>query len=164
MVGDSQVAPAQPTEESLARVTVTPDSSNLDTGFGLEMTPELRQAIVELRKMRDVDDDNARAKDMLVRQREATLDPQQTNNTQAPAADRAQDEHGWYCTTCGVPLHPDPKPAQLCIWLHARRYSSEKGGWDFKSARLPDWASEDWPGWEKAMADVREVGLSKIVE
>lgn len=155
-----------PSESVVDAITVTPDASNLDTGFGLEMTPQLRQAVTQLRNARDMDDDNARAKDMLVRQREGVLSAAKPiatapdDPTWSATADRAQDEHGWYCPTCGVPLLPDPKPAQLCIWLHARRYSSVQGGWDFESDKLPDWASEEWPGWEKALADVREAGLN----
>lgn len=143
------------------------EASNLNTGYEMALTPELKKAILSLRKMRDTDDDNARAKDMLVRQREAALkgaaEPQATEGHQAsqPAVegetpDRARDEHGWYCPTCGVPLLPDPKPAQLCIWLHARKYSSEKGGWSFESDRLPSWATEEWLGWEQAMAQLEQ--------
>lgn len=169
----------EPSATTKDAISVTPDESNLDTGFGLEMTPQLRQAVTQLRNARDTDDDNARAKDMLVRQREAALRAHQAEGNSKGGAevdgseqkeengdaavstpDRARDEHGWYCPTCGVPLLPDPKPAQLCIWLHARRYSSEKGGWDFESDKLPDWASEEWPGWEKALADVQEAGIN----
>ncbi|KAJ2082200.1 DRAP deaminase [Coemansia sp. RSA 988] len=41
------------------------------------------------------------------------------------------------CELCANPNMPDPTPDQLCIWLHAWRYSGP--GWSFKTP-LPGWA------------------------
>ncbi|PIA13144.1 pseudouridine synthase, partial [Coemansia reversa NRRL 1564] len=41
------------------------------------------------------------------------------------------------CDVCANPSMPDPTLDQLCIWLHAWRYSGP--GWTFKTP-LPDWA------------------------
>ncbi|KAJ2614467.1 DRAP deaminase [Coemansia sp. RSA 1365] len=43
------------------------------------------------------------------------------------------------CDVCANPSMPDPTLDQLCIWLHAWRYSGP--GWSFKTP-LPDWAKE----------------------
>ncbi|KAJ2794500.1 DRAP deaminase [Coemansia guatemalensis] len=43
------------------------------------------------------------------------------------------------CEVCENPNMPDPTPEQLCIWLHALRYSGP--GWSFKTT-LPDWAKD----------------------
>ncbi|KAH8110428.1 pseudouridine synthase [Phellopilus nigrolimitatus] len=50
-----------------------------------------------------------------------------------------------YCPECYLPLHPDPKPEKLYIFLHALRYTSESLG-AFET-RLPEWAAEGYE-WE----------------
>ena len=109
-----------------------PTKENLETSAKIVLSSELKQAITELRKTKDVDDDQARYRD---------------------GPDQMTDE-GNHCKTCGVPLLPDPKPNQLCIWLHATRYSSEKGGWNYESKELPKWAEADWKDWEDAMSQL----------
>ncbi|KAJ2831480.1 DRAP deaminase [Coemansia furcata] len=42
------------------------------------------------------------------------------------------------CDKCADPFMPDPTPEQLCIWLHAWRYSGP--GWSYETD-LPQWAS-----------------------
>jgi tRNA pseudouridine32 synthase len=46
-----------------------------------------------------------------------------------------------YCPECYVPLHPDPKPEKLYIFLHALRYTLSLGTF---TAEMPEWASEDF--------------------
>ncbi|KAJ2745060.1 DRAP deaminase [Coemansia sp. BCRC 34301] len=41
------------------------------------------------------------------------------------------------CDKCADPFLPDPTPDQLCIWLHAWRYSGP--GWSYETD-LPEWA------------------------
>ena len=50
-----------------------------------------------------------------------------------------------YCPECFVPLHPDPKPESLYIFLHARRYTTSLGSFE---TEMPAWAAEDWE-WER---------------
>jgi len=51
-----------------------------------------------------------------------------------------------YCHECYLPLHPDPKPERLYIFLHALRYTTESLG-SFET-EMPDWAAEGWV-WER---------------
>ncbi|KAF9651641.1 pseudouridine synthase [Thelephora ganbajun] len=46
-----------------------------------------------------------------------------------------------YCPECYLPLHPDPKPEKLYIFLHALRYTTSLGS--FKT-EMPEWAAEGW--------------------
>ncbi|PIL33666.1 hypothetical protein GSI_04289 [Ganoderma sinense ZZ0214-1] len=50
-----------------------------------------------------------------------------------------------YCPECFVPLHPDPKPETLYIFLHARRYTTSLGSFE---TEMPEWAAEGWE-WER---------------
>jgi len=55
------------------------------------------------------------------------------------------DENGYqYCPECYLPLHPDPKPEKLYIFLHALRYTTSLGSFE---TEMPDWAGEGWR-WE----------------
>ena len=44
------------------------------------------------------------------------------------------------CTECQNPI-PDPKPNELCIYLHALSYKGP--GWEYKTS-TPEWANADW--------------------
>jgi hypothetical protein len=57
-----------------------------------------------------------------------------------------------YCPECYLPLHPDPPPEKLYIFLHAVRYTTSLGTFE---TGMPEWASEDfaWAG-----APCRRVG------
>ncbi|KAH9485609.1 hypothetical protein JR316_0002519 [Psilocybe cubensis] len=44
-----------------------------------------------------------------------------------------------YCPECYLPLHPDPKPEKLYIFLHALKYTISLGEF---STEMPDWAAE----------------------
>lgn len=50
-----------------------------------------------------------------------------------------------YCPECYLPLHPDPKPEKLYIFLHALRYTSASLG-AFETP-MPEWAAEGYT-WE----------------
>ncbi|TBU55870.1 pseudouridine synthase [Dichomitus squalens] len=50
-----------------------------------------------------------------------------------------------YCPECFVPLHPDPKPESLYIFLHALRYTTSLGTFETET---PEWAAKDWE-WER---------------
>lgn len=51
-----------------------------------------------------------------------------------------------YCTECYLPLHPDPKPEKLYIFLHALRYTTSLGCFE---TDIPEWAAEGWK-WDLA--------------
>ncbi|RXW25577.1 hypothetical protein EST38_g259 [Candolleomyces aberdarensis] len=46
-----------------------------------------------------------------------------------------------YCPECYLPLHPDPKPEKLYIFLHARKYTTSLGAFE---TEMPEWAAEGW--------------------
>lgn len=50
-----------------------------------------------------------------------------------------------YCPECYLPLHPDPKPETLYIFLHALTYELSLGRFE---TEMPEWAKEGWE-WER---------------
>jgi tRNA pseudouridine32 synthase len=52
-----------------------------------------------------------------------------------------QTESLLYCRDCYLPLHPDPKPEKLYIFLHALRYTTSLGRFE---TDMPEWAKEGW--------------------
>ena len=46
-----------------------------------------------------------------------------------------------YCPECYLPLHPDPNPEKLYIFLHALKYTTSLGSF---STEMPEWAAEGW--------------------
>ena len=70
----------------------------------------------------------------------ALNDPEAAKGTDEPLP--ALDENGCqYCPECYLPLHPDPKPEKLYIFLHALRYTTSLGSFE---TEMPDWAAEGW--------------------
>jgi tRNA pseudouridine synthase 9 len=51
-----------------------------------------------------------------------------------------------YCPECYLPLHPDPKPERLYIFLHALRYTTSMGCFE---TDMPEWAAEGWE-WDRS--------------
>jgi tRNA pseudouridine32 synthase len=51
-----------------------------------------------------------------------------------------------YCPECYLPLHPDPKPERLYIFLHALRYTTSLGCFE---TEMPEWSMEDWV-WDRS--------------
>lgn len=51
-----------------------------------------------------------------------------------------------YCPECYLPLHPDPKPERLYIFLHALRYTTSMGRFE---TEMPEWAAERWE-WDRS--------------
>lgn len=66
----------------------------------------------------------------------------------AQIAVREENDGALYCSECYLPLHPDPPPEKLYIFLHALRYTTSLGV--FKTD-MPEWAAEGWE-WERAAA------------
>jgi len=67
---------------------------------------------------------------------------------QAAAQIAVQEENdgALYCGECYLPLHPDPPPERLYIFLHALRYTTSLGVFE---TDLPEWAAEGWE-WERS--------------
>jgi tRNA pseudouridine32 synthase len=51
-----------------------------------------------------------------------------------------------YCPECYLPLHPDPKPEKLYIFLHALRYTTSLGCFE---TDMPVWAAKGWE-WDRS--------------
>ena len=51
-----------------------------------------------------------------------------------------------YCPECYLPLHPDPKPEKLYIFLHALKYTISLGEF---STEMPNWAAAGWE-WDQS--------------
>ncbi|KIL68702.1 hypothetical protein M378DRAFT_99146 [Amanita muscaria Koide BX008] len=51
-----------------------------------------------------------------------------------------------YCPECYSPLHPDPKPEKLYIFLHALKYTTSLGEFETET---PEWAAEGWE-WDQS--------------
>jgi tRNA pseudouridine32 synthase len=45
------------------------------------------------------------------------------------------------CDDCRSPLKADPRPEEMCIFLHALRYEMSLGSFETEE---PAWAREDW--------------------
>ncbi|KAG7091304.1 hypothetical protein E1B28_010350 [Marasmius oreades] len=51
-----------------------------------------------------------------------------------------------YCPECYLPLHPDPIPEKLYIFLHALRYTTSLGTFE---TEMPEWSAEGWE-WDRS--------------
>ena len=71
-------------------------------------------------------------------------DPEATERTSERLLPLDENGHD-YCPECYLPLHPDPKPEKLYIFLHALRYTTSLGSFE---TTMPDWAAEGWT-WNK---------------
>lgn len=62
--------------------------------------------------------------------------------------DKSDTDSNLYCPECYLPLHPDPSPGKLFIFLHALRYTTSLGCFE---TEMPWWAQKTWhgEGWEK---------------
>ena len=63
----------------------------------------------------------------------------------APEPEADPDTGTLYCPECYLPLHPDPKPDKLYIFLHALTYELSLGRFE---TVMPEWAKEGWT-WEQ---------------
>lgn len=70
---------------------------------------------------------------------------EQVSSVPATAIECATPTEQIYCPECYLPLHPDPKPEKLYIFLHALKYTTSLGAF---STEMPDWAAEGWE-WDR---------------
>ncbi|TFY70093.1 hypothetical protein EVJ58_g33 [Rhodofomes roseus] len=77
----------------------------------------------------------------------APLPTSLSDSAPAPTAEAlAEADAGSYCPECYMPLHPDPTPERLYIFLHALRYTTSLGSFETK---MPEWAAEGWT-WDRS--------------
>ncbi|TKA56452.1 hypothetical protein B0A53_02023 [Rhodotorula sp. CCFEE 5036] len=118
----------------------------------LPLSDAAARAITALREIKEESDGHARARDLEGIERAkrsgtgainmaALADGDSLPTDSSPDSSDATSEDGGFCSTCFVPLVPDPRPEQLFIWLHAMRYTTTE--WDWSSA-LPYWAADDY--------------------
>ncbi|KAH6910406.1 tRNA-pseudouridine synthase [Coprinopsis sp. MPI-PUGE-AT-0042] len=74
-----------------------------------------------------------------------------TQGTGAEADEKAQAvtqtiQENLYCPECYLPLHPDPRPEKLYIFLHARKYTTSLGAFE---TEMPEWATPGW-SWDQS--------------
>jgi hypothetical protein len=64
----------------------------------------------------------------------------------AQVAVMEENDGALYCGECYLPLHPDPPPERLYIFLHALRYTTSLGVFE---TDMPEWVAEGWK-WQRA--------------
>jgi len=80
---------------------------------------------------------------------------------------KAEKMTGELCDVCDTPLYSDPGAHELGIYLHAKRYACESGGWTYETG-LPEWAlppkGMEGPVEVTEEEEVDLVGLAEKVE
>ena len=109
--------------ESTAPESILPSHSE---GSSLECEPEMNASSAQLT-----------TEDAL--SRVASMEPVSDPNT-------IIQSDNLYCPECYLPLHPDPKPEKLYIFLHALKYTTSLGAF---STEMPEWAAEGWV-WDRS--------------
>ncbi|KAF8161363.1 tRNA-pseudouridine synthase [Crassisporium funariophilum] len=123
-VASSQVATPEPSAPSMSEI-----AAPMAATTGLEAATELRP---------EESPDQLTTEEALKKIAELDLEP-------ADPSMIIQSEN-LYCPECFLPLHPDPKPEKLYIFLHAMKYTTSLGAF---STEMPDWAAEGWT-WDQS--------------
>ncbi|KAH7099924.1 pseudouridine synthase [Auriculariales sp. MPI-PUGE-AT-0066] len=119
---------------------------DIGTASPVPLTREATGVIQRLRNMKDENEDWSRWRDVIFRAKKALMPPLHDDSGPAPdpstpfepAVHVTPDgRETLYCPECYLPLHADPKPEQLYIFLHAKRYSTDE--WSFETD-MPEWA------------------------
>ena len=140
------------------RVKALPRETGEDIGSAspVPLTREATGVIQRLRNKKDEGEDWSRWRDVIFRAKKA-LAPVLHDDLEPE--DRAEIARGFepavhvtaegretlYCPECFLPLHPDPLPEQLYIFLHAKKYSTDS--WSFET-EMPEWAVQGYD-WER---------------
>jgi len=155
-----------------------PRETGADVGLAspIPLSAEAVTIIMALRNMKDEDEDWGRWRDNIFKgkkplvpamdvspwsseplveaaamaMREGTA-PEEQDQAWEPTQqeeDKGNTDRKLYCPECYLPLHPDPSPGKLFIFLHALRYTTSLGCFE---TEMPWWAQEIWhgEGWEK---------------
>ncbi|EAU91801.1 tRNA-pseudouridine synthase [Coprinopsis cinerea okayama7 len=78
--------------------------------------------------------------------KQADASPDGSANTTATIPAVIGESDNLYCPECYLPLHPDPKPEKLYIFLHARKYTTSLGSFE---TEMPEWAAPGWT-WDQS--------------
>ncbi|EPQ55476.1 pseudouridine synthase [Gloeophyllum trabeum ATCC 11539] len=148
-----------------------PRETGHDIGMGspVPLSAEAVRIITRLRNMKDEDEDWSRWRDVVFlakgrlapqnimqrplppphRRERGVIDPEpqdiHSKDASQPETYSEKAEHVRFCPECYLPLHPDPKPEKLYIFLHALRYTTSLGTFE---TEMPEWASEGWT-WDR---------------
>ena len=76
---------------------------------------------------------------------DAPTESGRTKQVVAQIVVREENDGALYYEECYLPLHPDPPPERLYIFLHALRYTTSLGVFE---TEMPEWAAEGWE-WER---------------
>ncbi|KAF9550617.1 tRNA-pseudouridine synthase [Agrocybe pediades] len=71
---------------------------------------------------------------------------ERVSNAPATGIETVSNGEQIYCPECYLPLHPDPKPEKLYIFLHALKYTISLGEF---STEMPNWAAKGWT-WDQS--------------
>ncbi|EGO26155.1 hypothetical protein SERLADRAFT_384456 [Serpula lacrymans var. lacrymans S7.9] len=83
--------------------------------------------------------------------------PKQQRDNEPNTTDTGKTET-LYCPECYLPLHPDPKPERLYIFLHALRYTTSLGSFE---TEMPEWTAEGWE-WDQSWQTTYDIGLEVL--
>ncbi|RKP23227.1 pseudouridine synthase [Syncephalis pseudoplumigaleata] len=117
----------------------------------LYANPIVREALAARAAITDTGDEMAEGHAQTDQAKVAQL-LQQANERDEAADAQAQAR----CEVCATSILPDPSPDQMCIWLHAAVYAGEGPGqeqWRYETP-LPDWATAEFEGDEKVVAEL----------
>ena len=163
-----------PTRKLLPRET----GADVGLASPVPLSAEAVTIIMALRNMKDEDEDWGRWRDKIFKGRKPLVPPMNvgpwsgeplvkaaataTHKVEGTAleeqhqacgsthqeVDKGDTDSKLYCPECYLPLHPDPSPGKLFIFLHALRYTTSLGRFE---TEMPWWAQETWhgEGWEK---------------
>jgi tRNA pseudouridine synthase 9 len=81
--------------------------------------------------------DNERVDQLQYTTEEALANLSDIKSSETSDATSASTSQCLYCPECYLPLHPDPDPEKLYIFLHALRYTTSFGTLE---TDMPDWA------------------------
>ncbi|EJT97028.1 pseudouridine synthase [Dacryopinax primogenitus] len=155
---------------SIPAPALLPRETGADIGLSspVPLSPQAIQIIKSLRDQKDKSEDWARWRDVVFRARDAGgfltakgakavgLTQRKGDETAAVEDQDAEGEgaeeepfhpmldtatNTLFCPICYAPLHPDPNPEKMYIFLHAWRYETEEGCWE---SEWPEWAKEGW--------------------
>ncbi|KZV96732.1 pseudouridine synthase [Exidia glandulosa HHB12029] len=143
----SSVIPNPKATKALPRET----GEDIGAASPIPLTREAVGIIARLRNMKDEGEDWSRWRDVIFRAKESLkpkppvpgLAEADSEEPFEPAVHVGPDGRSTlYCPECYLPLHPDPSPEKLYIFLHAKKYSTAE--WSFET-EMPAWAQ---PGFE----------------
>ncbi|EED82877.1 predicted protein, partial [Postia placenta Mad-698-R] len=159
---EERAAPAPPEQLGFDPSQNPESETGHDIGMGspVPLSAEMVGIITRLRNMKDEDEDWSRWRDVVFRAKGALspygvkvpLPPQNQRKRGGPTdlsnmidknphTDPSPDGGALYCSECYLPLHPDPKPERLYIFLHALRYTTSLGSFE---TEIPEWAAKGW--------------------